>query len=290
MPVSIALAWVKFGGVVIGLRSSLAALFVPRPGANAFWGDVPASSGLSAAPSQPIRFRAQSPRRRRRAGPETKPARQKMTSRPPAIPGPPDKSQFRITSTRPRPRWFHSQVRRRLTRPRTFIQCCESRIVRRRGIDCCVGGWCGRAICCLKCSASVRGGDPGLFPPASRPCSRSQTVQAGRPAGAPRVRSVRWPNSRTRFLRTRSTAARPQKLFFTPMTLFRPGPARKGSSRTRNKRRGNSASDVGEKLPELAATVAPLVLPLRTRGLWRTSPGECDLEPLKEIWRRLTWS
>ena len=285
MPASIAFAWVKFGGG-IAVLIVVGALFVPRPGANAFWsafrreadyrlrqasqyaaGGNPHGDGEGRAGNE-----AGASKNEKQAdgnsGPREKSA--SGTPQPAQGPGVPKPSHLPVDSVGR----AYGLLRNALLVGAALIACWW--LVRCRHL----------LLEMLRyCVAAIRDFFRQLLDlvPARKP---------SRPASAEAPRLQRRPLAEFKnpFFTDKERARPPAEIILYTYDALQAWTREQGMEPRPEQTAREFCERAVERLPELAAPLRQLSFLYAHAAYGEHLPAECNLEPLKEIWRRLTWS
>jgi hypothetical protein len=279
MPASIAFAWVKFGGGV-------AALFVPRPGANAFWSAFRRQADYRL--QQASRYAAgRNPRGEGegRAGNET--GASKSEKRADSDSGPREKS----SSGTPQPGegpagptpspvpvdsagHIYALLRVAMIWGTVLIAC----------------WWLARCRHLLlemlrSCIMAVRDFFRQLLElmPARKPSKPGVPEAPARP----RRPLTEFKNP---FFAEKGSLRPPAEIILYTYDAVQAWTREQGMEPHPEQTAREFCEQAGERLPELATPLRHLSFLYAHAAYGEHLPAECNLEPLKEIWRRLTWS
>jgi hypothetical protein len=282
MPASIAFAWVKFGGG-IALLIVVGALFVPRPGANAFWGAVrrQADYRLRQA-SQYAAGGNPHGEGEGRAGNET--GASKNEKQADASAGPPEHA----ASGTPQPGQGEPGPRPNPLQADPAVRVYKLlRIALLAGAALMVFWWLMRCRHLLmemvrSCIAAVRDFFRRLLDlvPARKP---------SRPAGpeAPRRQQRPLAEFKNPFFADQEHARPPAEIILYTYDAIQAWTKEHGMEARPEQTAREFCERAGDRLPELAAPLRHLSFLYAHAAYGEHLPAECDLEPLKEIWRRL---
>jgi hypothetical protein len=285
MPASIAFAWLKFG-LVVAIIVMISALFVPRPGANAFWGDfrrqvdyrLRQASHYAAAPNHHGEGEG-------RAGNETgeskneKQADGKSGPREKSPSGTPQPGQGPgPTAPKPGPSPMdpgfrvYTLLRKALIIAAVLMAC----------------WWLARARHLLvemlrSCAAGIRDFFRRLLDlvPARKPV---------RPAGPEAPRRQRRPLAEFKnpFFAEKEHGRPPLEIILYTYDALQAWARERGMEPRPEQTPREFCERAGEELPELAAPLRHLSFLYAHAAYSERLPSDCNLEPLKEIWRLLT--
>jgi hypothetical protein len=285
MPASIAFAWVKFGGG-IALLIVVGALFVPRPGANAFWGDFRRQADYRLR--QASQYAAgQDPHGegQGKAGNETG---AKETEKPSSgDSGPPEQSNSGTPQpgqgpAGPRPNpvsadsadRIYSWLRVTLLAVTALITCWW--LVRCRHLF---------LEMLRACVSAIRDFFRQLLDlvPARKP---------SRPSPAPAPSRQRRPLAEFKnpFFTDKERTRPPAEIILYTYDAVQAWTMEQGMEPRPEQTPREFCERAGERLPELATPLRQLSFLYAHAAYGEHLPAECNLEPLKEIWRRLTWT
>jgi hypothetical protein len=285
MPASIAFAWVKFGGG-IAVLIVVGALFVPRPGANEFWGEFrrQADYRLRQA-SQYAAGRNPHGEGEGRAGNET--GATKNEKQADADSGPREKS----ASATPQPGQGPA-----VPKPGPLPVDAAGRVYTLLRMALLAGAaltacwWLVRCRYLLlemlrSCVAAIRDFFRQLLDlvPARKP---------SRPAGPEAPRQQRRPLAEFKnpFFTGKESARPPAEIILYTYDALQAWTREQGMEPRPEQTAREFCERAGERLPELAAPLRHLSFLYAHAAYGEHLPAECDLEPLREIWRRLKWS
>jgi hypothetical protein len=282
MPASIAFAWVKFGGG-IAILIVVGALFVPRPGANAFWSAFrrQADYRLRQA-SQYAAGRNPHGEGEGRAGKET--GAKKNEKQADSDSGPREKS----VSGTPQPGQGPS-----VPKPSPLPADPAGRVYALLRMALFAGAgliacwWLARCRHLLlemlrSCMAAVRDFFRRLLDlvPARKP---------SRPAGPEAPRKQRRPLAEFKnpFFTDKERAHPPAEIILYTYDALQAWTREQGMEPRPEQTAREFCERAGERLPELSAPLRHLSFLYAHAAYGERLPAECDLEPLKEIWRRM---
>ncbi|HEY3856034.1 MAG TPA: DUF4129 domain-containing protein [Verrucomicrobiae bacterium] len=284
MPVSIALAWVKFGGG-IALLIIVGALFVPRPGGNAFWSAVRKQTDYRLhQASEYASGRNPHGEGEGAAGDES--GAETGEKRTPSDTGPHEKSQ----SGTPMP-GGGAPAPSRGPVPQNPTGGLEHLL--RTGLICAalalVSWWIFRArhvLWEMVCAGWVAVRD--FF---RRLLDLMPARKAVRPAEleAPR-RPVRpLAEFKNPFFAEKGSARPPEEIILYTYEALQAWTREQGTEPRPEQTAREFCEETGGRLPELISPLRQLAFLYAHAAYGEHLPREYDLEPLKEIWRRLTW-
>ncbi len=285
MPASIAFAWVKFGGGIAVLIVA-GALFVPRPGANAFWsafrhqadyrlrqaseyaaGRNPHGQGEGRAGNETGATQNQ-----KRADSDSGPREKSSSGTPQPGEGPagPTPSPVPVDSAG----HIYALLRVALLVGAALI----------------AGWWLVRCRHLFlemlrSCIAAVRDFFRQLLDlmPARKP---SKTE----PSSVPARRQRPLAEFKNPFFAEKESARPPAEIILYTYDALQAWTNEQGMEPRPEQTAREFCERAGERLPELAAPLRHLSFLYAHAAYGEHLPAECNLEPLKEIWRRLTWS
>jgi hypothetical protein len=284
MPASIALAWVKFGGGV-ALLIILGALFVPRPGANAFWSAVRSQTDYRlrqaseyAAGRNPhgegeghAGNETGSNTNEKRASGDSGPHEKSASGTPQPGQGPPAPSRGPAPID-PALR-IYSIFRILLFASAGAIVCWW--LVRSRNV---------LLEMLRSCFTAIRDFFRQLLDlvPARKP-ARSADPQA---PSRPRRPLAEFKNP---FFAEKESSRPPAEIILYTYDALQAWTREQGIELHPEQTAREFCAQTIEQLPELASPLRHLSFLYAHAAYGERLPAQCDIEPLKEIWRRLTW-
>lgn len=285
MPASIAFAWVKFGGG-IAVLILIGALFVPRPGANVFWSAVRRQADYRLRQASQYAARGNPHGEGEgRAGNETGPSKNERQAG--SHSGPLEKS----ASGTPQPAQGPA-----VPKPSHLPMDSGGRVYALLRLALLAGAallvcwWLARCRYLLlemlrSCIAAVRNFFRQLLDlvPARKP-SRAAAPET------PTTRRRPLSEFKNPFFTDKARARPPEEIILYTYDALRAWTREQGIEPRPEQTAREFCERASEQLPELTAPLRHLSFLYAHAAYGRHLPAECNLEPLAEIWRRLTWS